>query len=84
MAYLKIRNDGTGLVYLSEAGGHDTWAEYLPSFSADGEHIIFTARFGASDPANVDIDIFTMDKDGSSLQQLTDNSAYNEDAVWIR
>ena len=80
----KIRRDGTGLVDLSEAGGHGEWAEYLPSFSGDGGYIVFTARYGPSDPSDTDIDVFRMDEDGGSLLKLTDNPAYNEAAVWVR
>ena len=55
----KIRRDGTRLVDLSIAGD-DSWAEYLPSFSNDGEHIIFTARYGSSDPLDTNFVIFIM------------------------
>jgi Tol biopolymer transport system component len=80
----KIRRDGTGLVDLSEAGGHGEWAEYLPSYSGDGGYIVFTARYGSPDLSETYIDVFRMDKDGGSLLKLTDNPAYNEFAVWVR
>lgn len=80
----KIHPDGTGLVDLSEAGGHTDMAEYLPSFSGDGEFIVFSARYGSPDPAQVQINIFKMDKNGGSLERLTSNPTYEDFAVWIR
>lgn len=80
----KIRPDGTGLVDLSEAGGHSDWAEYLPSFSNDGEYIVFTGRVGSSDPSETRVDVYVMDKDGGSLQMLTDTPALDDAAVWQR
>ena len=80
----KIQPDGTGLVDLSAAGGLDNWAEYLPSFSNDGENIIFTARYGSSDPSKTDVDVYIMNEDGGELRQLTDTPAINDGATWIR
>lgn len=80
----KIRPDGTGLVDLSKAGGHIDRAEYLPSFSPDGESIIFTARYGPEDLSQLKINIFTMDKNGRNLKDLTNNNNFKEFAVWIQ
>ena len=80
----KIRPDGTGLVDLSTIGKHTGRAEYLPHFSPDGESIVFTARYGPVDPAQVKIDIFTMDKNGGLLKKLTDDSGFQELATWIK
>ncbi len=52
-------------------------------FSADGESIILTIRYGPEDPAQVSLDIFKMDDEGGDLQQLTASSAWDEFAVWI-
>jgi len=73
----KIRSDGTDLIDLRE-GGHTGMAEYLPSFSADGEFILFSARYDSQ------IDIFIMDKNGGSLKKLTDKPSYEEFAIWIK
>ena len=73
----KIRSDGTDLIDLREAG-HTGMAEYLPSFSADGEFILFSARYDSQ------IDIFIMDKNGGSLKKLTDKPSYEEFAIWIK
>ncbi|MCD6383419.1 MAG: PD40 domain-containing protein [Thermoplasmata archaeon] len=80
----KIHPDGSGLTDLSEKGGHTDMAEYLPSFSADGERIVFSARHGPSDPAKVQIDIFTMNKDGGSIKRLTSTEAIEDFGVWIK
>lgn len=80
----KIHPDGTGLVNLSEAGAHTDMAEYLPSYSPAVDSIIFSARYGSSDPAGVQIDVFEMDINGSSVQQITQNSSYDDFAIWIR
>jgi dipeptidyl aminopeptidase/acylaminoacyl peptidase len=80
---LRIRVDGSEVVDLSEAGGHGDGAEYLPSFSADGESILLTIRYGPENPAQVSLDIFKMDDEGGDLEQLTASSAWDEFAVWI-
>ncbi len=79
----KIHPDGSGLVDLSERGGHTDMAEYLPSFSSDGERIIFSARYGSSSPDDVQIDIFTMDKDGGNLTKITNLNSIEDVGVWI-
>jgi Tol biopolymer transport system component len=79
----KIHPDGTGLIDLSESGGHAARAEYLPSFSPDGQSIVFSARFGPADPGAVQIEVFTMDLDGGALQKLTQAPAYDDFATWI-
>lgn len=80
----KIHPNGTGLIGLSENGGHTDMAEYFPSFSGDGECIIFSARYGSSDPASVQVDIFVMDEEGGSVRKLTDMSSGEDFEVWVR
>jgi len=80
----RIRVDGTGLVDLSEVGGHSSWAMYLPSFSLDGELIVFSARIGSSEPSDVSIDVFIMDVDGGSLKRITESDAITDAAIWIK
>ena len=80
----RIRVDGTGLRDLSEIGGHDTWAEYLPSFSLDGQSLVFSARFESSNPSDIIVDVFTMDIDGGSLKRITESDAVNDAAIWIK
>lgn len=80
----KIHTDG-GRAYGSEReGGHGDMAEYLPSFSEDGEQVVFSARYGSPDPSEVQVDVFRMDKEGCSLTKLTDMSTLEDFAVWIR
>jgi len=80
----KIHPDGTGLVDLSQQGNHESMAEYLPSFSKDEKHIVFSARYGSSDPADVQVDIFLMDENGGSLKKLTDMNTVEDFGVWIK
>jgi len=81
---MKIRVDGTGLTDLSEAGGHGGMAEYLPSFSPGGKHIIFSGRYGPSDPSATKLDVFRMSKDGSDVHRLTDGASYDDFAIWVK
>jgi len=69
---------------LSEQGNHESMAEYLPSFSRDGKHIVFSARYGASNPADVQIDIFVMDENGRHLRKLTHMNTIEDFGVWIK
>jgi Tol biopolymer transport system component len=80
----KVRSDGSGVLDLSETGGHNTGAEYLPSYSPDGKLIVFSSRYGPKDPAQVKINIFLMDLNGGSLKQLTDSPYIDDGAVWIK
>jgi Tol biopolymer transport system component len=80
---VKVKADGSEAIDLSEAGGHADRGEYLPSFSPDGNTIVFSARYGPEDPAQTSLNIFTMDKDGGSLEQLTDTAFWDEFAIWV-
>jgi len=80
----KIRVDGTGLMDLSEIGGHSSWAEYLPSYSLDGASIVFSARYESPDTSEIRIDVYIMDVDDGSLQKITQSDAINDAAVWIK
>jgi Tol biopolymer transport system component len=53
---------------------------YDPGLSRDGQRIVFT-----SDRAKAfDLDLYLMDLDGTNLQRLTDNQAYNERPAFTR
>ncbi len=78
----KIHPNGTGLVNLSQAGGHTDMAEYFPSFSSDGKYIIFSARYTSE--RGVQVDIFKMNENGESLKQLTNTESYDDFGVWIK
>ncbi len=81
---LKVRPNGSDLTDLSEAGGHGGWAEYLPSFSGNGSRIVFSVRQGPVDPSKVEIDVYSMDSGGGSLERLTSSPAVEDFAVWIQ
>jgi len=81
---LKVRSDGSEVHNLSEIGGHNSNAEYLPSYSPDGNFIVFSCRYGPKDPAKVELNIFIMDCNGGSLKQLTDSPYWDDGAVWIK
>jgi Tol biopolymer transport system component len=63
--------DGTGERRLLPTSGFD----YSPSFSADGNWIVFTSE--RNGPAN----IFRAHADGSGLERLTDNPSFDDQAM---
>lgn len=78
----KVRNDGTDLQDLSAAGAHTDRAEYLPSFSPDGNFIVFGSLYQAKNPEESHNDIFLMDIKGI-LKRLTYDPANDMYPVWI-
>jgi len=78
-----VRRNGTGNTNLSEAGGHTAWAEFLPSFSPDGEFIVFSAYYKAPDPQNSLDDVLVMDSSSGSVMRLTTHPASDKYPVWI-
>ncbi len=79
----KIRSDGSQAVDLSKAGNHADRAEYLPSFSPDGQRIVFGSIYQAEDLPQSYSDIFVMGSDGKSLKRLTTNPASDMMPIWI-
>ncbi len=80
----KVRSDGSEVVDLSISGKHSNRAEYLPSFSPDGECVTFGSMYEAKDPKESHNGIFVMDCDGGNLKQICD--AENDKdmyPVWI-
>lgn len=81
---MKVRSDGSQVVVdLSEAGNHVDMAEYLPSFSPDGQWIVFGSIYQAEILAESYGDIFKMDAEGKNLKRLTTNPATDMMPVWI-
>ncbi|NIS78664.1 MAG: hypothetical protein GTO14_00175 [Anaerolineales bacterium] len=80
----KVKVDGSEVEDLSSVGGHEDRAEYLPSFSPDGQFIVFGSIYEADPLADSHNDIFRMDADGSSLVRLTHHPANDMYPVWIR
>jgi Tol biopolymer transport system component len=66
----RVQPIGDGLEDLSLAGGHNDRAEYLPSYSPDGESIVFGSIYESANPDESHVDIFTMDANGGSLVRL--------------
>lgn len=64
--------DGTGERPLSEPGARD----YNPAWSASGEWIAFTSERAGS------ADIYRMHPDGTAVEQLTDNLAFDDQAAF--
>jgi TolB protein len=80
-----IRPDGTGLKRLSFSHGNDAHQGWSP----DGERIVFaSSRMGFKDEVvYTDApqpygELFTMKKDGTDLQQLTDNQWEDGTPAW--
>lgn len=80
----KVKVNGSEIMDLSSAGGHEDRAEYLPSFSPDGHFIVFGSIYEADPLEDSHGDIFRMDADGNSLIRLTQNPASDMYPVWIR
>jgi Tol biopolymer transport system component len=81
---LKVRSDGSGVVDLSIMGNHTDGCEYLPSYSPDGTVIVFSCRYGPTDPSHVSIDVFVMDQNSGSVTQLTDSQSHDDGAIWVK
>jgi len=81
----KVRSDGSEVKDLSVTGKHADRAEYLPSFSPDGKHIVFGSIYEARDSHQSHNDIFIMDSNGDSLRRLTTDTptTSNMFPVWI-
>ena len=69
-------------LFLANANGHNERAllpadglDYTPSFSADGKWIVFTSERNGS------ADIFRVHPDGSGLERLTDDPAFDDQGV---
>lgn len=59
--------------------------EGMPSWSPDGERIVFVARPNDRLPladSRTDYDLYVMDADGSNVTRLTDDPARDSDPVW--
>lgn len=67
-----IHPDGTGTSKLSTVAANETYPAYAP----DGKHIVFASARGGNN------NIFVMNADGSSQQQLTHASGDNIEPVW--
>ena len=65
--------DGSDLKQLSHAPGYNAES----TITRDGKHIVFTST------RNGDLDIFTMDSDGSNKHQVTRNGAANFGPYWL-
>lgn len=81
---LKIDVSSTSVEDLTMSGEHAASALYLPSFSPDGEWIVFSARYGPQDPSQVSLEIVKMSEDGSSVHLLTSTNYWEQFPVWIR
>ncbi|MDY6934540.1 MAG: hypothetical protein SVZ03_10010 [Spirochaetota bacterium] len=79
----KINIDGRGLIDLILIGDHSDRAEYLPSFSPDGDFIVFGSFYEADPLPQSHDDIFRIDANGDALTRLTDNPASDKYPVWI-
>ena len=69
-----IAPDGSGELRLTADSGED----FDPSWSPDGASIVWTSDRGGT------YDLYTMDADGTGVQQVTDNAALDEYPDWRR
>src|SRR4029077_18848705 len=67
--------DGKNERLLAPHAGAAVATEYSPSWSADGQWIVYTQERGGSS------DIYRIRPDGSGLEQLTDDPAFDDQGV---
>jgi len=73
------------LIDLSELGGYDNAAEYLPSFSPDGKSIILGAVYEDKDPNLSFVDIFERDAEtGVVKKRWTDHPQSDLSPRWVQ
>ncbi len=80
---LRISVNNGDIMDLSELGNHNDMAEYMPWYYSDDNYIIFSGRYGDSDPSTVTIDVYKMSSSGGDIEKLTDSNGYNDFGVWI-
>ena len=82
----KVRSDGTDVKNLSEENTQANAANYLPSFSLDSRHILFSSRHSLPDQEMLPVDIYSMTATGGSAKKLTNskNAIYFDMGTWIK
>ena len=79
-----IEPNGTGLTRLTDHPALDMEAAWSP----DGRHIAFTSSRDSAEPTcmnqgyNCDLDVYTMDADGSDVKRLTDHPGRDGEPAW--
>ncbi|PKN93755.1 MAG: hypothetical protein CVU44_08035 [Chloroflexi bacterium HGW-Chloroflexi-6] len=73
----RMNVDGTNVVNLTNSPETD---EYLGEISPDGQKIVFSVH--PRDLAPQEIDVYTMNGDGTGRTRLTKTSDYDSDPIW--
>ncbi len=81
----KAKSDGTSLTDVSDLGEHPAFAAYLPSFSPDGQFLVFGAIFeDPLQPVNSFVDILIAKADdGSGLFRVIGDGYTNMAPRWL-
>jgi len=74
-----VDSDGTNLMQLTNTSDIQ---EALPSFSPDGRQIVYTSNEGKNGKAISDLNIWTMNADGSGKTQLTELDSWDSWPIW--
>lgn len=74
-----INSDGTNLMQLTNSS---EVSEILPSFSVDGNNIVFASNEGKDGKPMVDWNIWSMKSDGSQKVQITELNAWDSWPIW--
>jgi TolB protein len=92
IAFLSLRHDPKGEIYVMNADGtgvtrltNTIGIDFEPRWSKDGKRIVFVTSRHAADPANPsfqELEIYTMNADGTGLTRLTDNATGDLDPDW--
>jgi TolB protein len=85
IAFVKesLRQGGSGIFTMNPDGSEQSriGSGYSPSWSADGQRVVFTRPTGESEE-DFNQDIYVMDADGDNVQQVTNSRAYEYSPVF--
>jgi len=74
-----IDANGTSLIQLTNSANI---MEKLPSFSPQGDKIVYTSNEGKDGKPSADWNIWTMDADGASKMQITELKSWDSWPIW--
>ena len=73
---IEVRSDGSGADTIDLDVGTDDYFAFAPSYSSDGSQIVFSLEVAAA------ADIYTADRNGSNVVQITDTEVPERFPSW--